>query len=92
MTFRVFARGSKGEIRIRDYESEDTLLVRYIKIGTEDCSTDLALRGLPVLAGLIGPMPDGEGLARYETPEVFEKLTKEWSAHRRRRKRSLYAG
>ena len=46
----------------------------------DDCSTDLDLRGLPVFRGLIGPMPDGENIIRYESPEVFETLTKDWGA------------
>jgi hypothetical protein len=45
----------------------------------DDCSTDLDLRGLPVFRGLIGPMPEGQDVIRYESPEVFETLTKEWS-------------
>ena len=56
-----------------------------------DCSTDLALRGMPVFRGLIGPMPEGKGVVRYETPEVFETLTKEWtsaSVTRSRRRRT----
>ena len=49
------------------------------QIGVDDCSTDLGLRGLPVFRGLIGPMPEGKNIIRYESPEVFEVLTKEWS-------------
>ena len=48
----------------------------------------LGPRGLPVFRGLIGPMPEGKNIVRYESPEVFETLTKEWStakASRRRR-------
>jgi hypothetical protein len=42
-----------------------------------------------VFRGLIGPMSEGENVIRYETPEVFETLTKEWSlAKTPRRKRS----
>jgi hypothetical protein len=25
-------------------------------------------------------MPEGKGVVRYESPEVFESLTKEWGA------------
>jgi hypothetical protein len=52
--------------------------------------SDLTLRGKPVFRGLIGPIPDGKGIARYESPEVFETLTKEWSRaqSKRRRRRS----
>ena len=50
----------------------------HTQIGVDDCSTDLSLRGLPVFKGLIGPMPEGNDVVRYETPEVFETLTKQW--------------
>jgi len=78
-TFRVVTRGADGQIRIRDYDSQQDLLKRHTQIGIDDCSTDLALRGLPVFRGLIGPIPEGGNVIRYETPEVFETLTKEWS-------------
>jgi hypothetical protein len=90
-TYRVVTRGSDGSLRIRDFDSEEPLLRMHVKIGVDDCSTDLSLRGLPVFRGLIGPIPDGKGIARYESPEVFETLTKEWSkaqAKRRRRRSS----
>jgi hypothetical protein len=79
-TFRVVTRGTNGQIRIRDYASEHDLLKRHVQIGVDDCSTDLQLRGLPVFRGLIGPMPEGQNIIRYETPEVFETLTKEWTS------------
>jgi hypothetical protein len=62
----------------------------HAKVGIDDCSTDLTLRGKPVFRGLVGPMPDGKGVARYESPEVFETLTKEWTKApiKRRRRRS----
>jgi hypothetical protein len=92
--FRVVTRGEHGEIRIKDYESENPLLRTHSQVGIDDCSTDLGLRGLPVFRGLIGPMTDEGGIVRYESPEVFETLTKEWTADlahgkakRRRRKR-----
>ena len=77
-TFRVVTRGANGEIRIRDYDTKEDLLKRHLQVGVDDCSTDLELRGLPVFRGLIGPMPEGERVIRYESPEVFETLTKEW--------------
>lgn len=77
-TFRVVTRGADGKIRIRDYDSEEALLRRHSQVGVDDCSTDLGLRGQPVFRGLIGPMPDGQNIIRYESPEVFESLTKEW--------------
>jgi hypothetical protein len=79
-TFRVVTRGADGQIRIRDYDCQDALLKRHIQVGVDDCSTDLDLRGLPVFRGLIGPIPEGKNVIRYETPEVFETLTKDWSA------------
>jgi hypothetical protein len=78
--FRVVTRGVDGELRIRDYDSEQDLMKRHTQIGVDDCSTDLKLRGLPVFRGLIGPMPEGQNVIRYESPEVFESLTKEWSS------------
>ncbi|MCC6493486.1 MAG: hypothetical protein IT424_10730 [Pirellulales bacterium] len=79
-TFRIVTRGTNGELRARDYEHHDAILRMHTQIGIDDCSTDLSLRGLPVFRGLIGPMPEGRGVVRYESPEVFEALTKEWSA------------
>ncbi len=79
-TFRVVTRGADGEIRTRDYDSQEALLKRHSQIGVDDCSTDLDLRGLPVFRGLIGPMPEGKNVIRYESPEVFETLTKDWSS------------
>jgi hypothetical protein len=78
-TFRIVTRGADGQIRIRDYDSEEDLLRRHLQVGVDDCSTDLQLRGLPVFRGLIGPIPEGSDVIRYESPEVFETLTKEWS-------------
>ena len=78
-TTRVVTRASDGTLRIKDYPSTDALLEFHTQIGIDDCSTDLSLRGLPVFRGLIGPMPESKGVVRYETPEVFESLTKEWS-------------
>lgn len=78
-TTRVVTRASDGTLRIRDYPSPDALLKMHTQIGIDDCSTDLAIRGMPVFRGLIGPMPEGSDVVRYESPEVFETLTKEWS-------------
>lgn len=85
-TYRVVTRGANGELRIRDYGDAEALLKRHTQVGIDDCSTDLDLRGLPVFRGLIGPMPEGQSIIRYETPEVFETLTKEWSAHKASRR------
>ena len=88
--FRVVSRGSDGQIRMKDYPSENSLLDLHTQIGVDDCSTDLTLRGLPVFRGLIGPMAEDTKTVRYESPEVFEALTKEWiaeGAHKKRRRR-----
>ncbi len=78
-TFRIVTQGADGKLRIRDYSQAETLLRMHTQIGVDDCSTDLGLRGQPVFRGLIGPMPEGKNVVRYETPDVFESLTKEWS-------------
>ncbi len=92
-TFRVVTRGANGQLRIKDYVSKESLLRLHTQIGVDDCSTDLGLRGLPVFRGLIGPMSEGKNIVRYESPEVFEALTKEWIAQpperRTRRRRKL---
>ena len=77
-TFRIVTRGTDGKLHIRDYSKQESLLRVHTQIGVDDCSTDLGLRGLPVFRGLIGPMPEGKNVIRYESPEVFETLTKEW--------------
>ena len=90
-TIRIVTRGSNGELRAKDYEKHETVLKMHTQIGVDDCSTDLSLRGMPVFRGLIGPMPEGKDVVRYETPEVFETLTKEWTVaatSRSRRRRS----
>ncbi len=79
-TFRVVTRGNDGEIRTRDYDKQDHIFKTHTQIGIDDCSTDLGLRGMPVFRGLIGPIPEGKDVVRYESPEVFETLTKEWGA------------
>lgn len=90
-TIRVITRASDGTLKTKDYDSTDELIEMHEQIGIDDCSTDLSLRGLPVFRGLIGPMPESKTVVRYESPEVFEKLTKEWAnaaPKRRRRRRS----
>lgn len=89
-SFRVVTRGVDGEIRVKLYESTEPLLRLHTQVGIDDCSTNLSLRGLPVFRGLIGPMTDEDNIVRYESPDVFETLTKEWTAqgaHRRPRRR-----
>ncbi len=77
-TYRVVTRGADGKLRVKDYVSDKPLLKMHTQIGIEDCSTDLELRGMPVFRELIGPMPEGNSVIRYESPEVFETITKEW--------------
>jgi len=74
---RVVTRGADGKLRIRDFPSSEALLKMHSQIGIDDCSTDLALRGMPVFRGLVGPMPEGKNIVRYESPEVFETFC--WS-------------
>ena len=78
--YRIVTRGADGTIKTRDYDETDTILKMHSQLGVDDCSTDLELRGMPVLKGLIGPMPEGKNVVRYESPDVFETLTKEWSS------------
>ncbi len=78
-TFRVVTRGADGQLRIRDYNQAENLFRMHTQIGVDDCSTDLGLRGQPVFRGLVGPIPEGKNIVRYESPEVFESLTKEWT-------------
>ncbi len=85
--FRVVTRAADGKLRIKEYTQPESLLKMHTQIGVDDCSTDLSLRGLPVFRGLIGPMPEGKGIIRYESPEVFESLTKEWSTAKTPRRR-----
>ncbi|MBR4833391.1 MAG: hypothetical protein IKU86_03535 [Thermoguttaceae bacterium] len=88
MIYRLVDRDADGEPRVRDFADVAELSSRFEKIGVDDCSADLRMRGYPIFRGLIGPMPECDGtVARYETPEIFEKLTKEWSATRRRKAR-----
>ncbi|MDR0609008.1 MAG: hypothetical protein LBG58_02765, partial [Planctomycetaceae bacterium] len=84
--YRVVTRGPEGDYRIRDYTSEEEIRHRHIQIGTDDCSTDMSLRGRPVFKGLIGPMAESGGVVRYESPDVFEQMTKEWSETKRKRR------
>ena len=87
-TWRIVTRGSDGELIIHDFDSADGILRTHLQVGIDDCSTDLALRGAPVFRTLIGPMPEGRSIVRYETPEVFEALTKEWAMPRSPRRRT----
>ncbi len=86
-TIRVVTRAPDGTIRERDFNALDELENQHEKIGIDDCSTDLSLRGFPVFRGLIGPIPDGKTVVRYESPDIFEVLTKEWSQKKTKRRR-----
>ena len=87
--FRVVTRGPEGEYRIRDYMSEDEIRRWHIQTGICDYNLDVSLRGHPIFRGLIGPMAESSGVLRYESPEVFEQMAKEWGEpkHRQRRKK-----
>ncbi len=76
---RIVTRGVDGKLRVKDYVKHEAVHRTHTQIGVDDCSTDLGLRGFPVFRGLVGPMPEGRNIVRYESPEVFESLTKEWS-------------
>jgi len=89
--YRIVTRGSDGKLRIRDFEKPEQLHRMHTQVGIDDCSTDLGLRGQPVFSGLIGPMPEGKNIVRYESPDVFESLTKEWSQTKNTRRRRGHA-
>ena len=76
--FRIVTRGADGQLRTKDYARAESIMRMHTQIGVDDCSTDLDLRGMPIFRGLVGPMPEGQDTVRYESPEVFETLTKEW--------------
>ncbi len=84
---RVVSLAADGSIRSRDFDSFDDIEKAHEQVGIDDCSTDLTLRGLPIFKGLIGPIPESRAVVRYETPDVFEVLTKEWAAKKRKRRR-----
>ena len=78
--YRIVTRGADGEIQTRDFDQAEPIFKMHTQLGVDDCSTDLGLRGMPVFRGLVGPMPEGKHIVRYESPEVFESLTKEWGS------------
>lgn len=86
-TYRIVTRGVDGSLRIRDFPSAEPIFELHSQIGVDDSSADLALRGLPVFRGLIGPIPEGKNIVRYESPDVFESVTKEWSNMKIKRRR-----
>ena len=84
---RVITRASDGSIREKDFESFEDIAQLHDQVGIDDCSTDLELRGMPVFRGLVGPLPDGKLVVRYESPDIFEALTKEWANKKTKRRR-----
>ncbi len=85
---RVITTASDGNQRTKEFDNFDAIGAIHEMVGIDDCSTDLELRGMPIFRGLVGPMPDGKNGVRYESPDVFEALTKEWTAMKpKRRKR-----
>ena len=91
-TIRVVTRASDGTLRTKDFESFDPISDLHDQVGIDDCSTDLTLRGMPIFKGLVGPMSESKTVVRYESPDVFEALTKEWSKQKVRRRRRRKAG
>ena len=86
-TIRVVMRAANGTLKIKEFESFEQIADLHEQIAIDDCSTDLSLRGMPVFRGLVGPIAESKSAVRYETPEVFETLTKEWSLTKSQRKR-----
>jgi len=89
--FRVVTRAQDGSLRIRDFHSPESIFQTHSQVGIDDSSTDLDLRGMPIFKGLIGPIPEGKNVVRYESPDVFEIMTKEWAANKPRRRRRAKA-
>jgi len=87
--FRVVTRGQDGSLRIRDFHTAESIFQTHSQAGVDDSSTDLDLRGMPIFKGLIGPIPEGKNIVRYESPDVFEIMTKEWAANKPRRRRRV---
>ena len=89
--FRVVTRGQDGSLKIRDFHNAESIFKTHSQVGIDDSSTDLDLRGMPIFKGLIGPIPEGKNVVRYESPDVFEIMTKEWAANKPRRRRRTKA-
>ncbi|MEZ6095434.1 MAG: hypothetical protein R3C03_14590 [Pirellulaceae bacterium] len=90
-TIRIVSRETDGSLRVKDFECLDDVAPLYDQAGIDDCNTELSLRGYPVFRGLIGPIAEGKRFARYETPSVFEALTKEWAQTKTKRRRGKSA-
>jgi hypothetical protein len=84
---RVISRACDGELKTKEYDDIAELMQRHEQIGLDDCSTDLSLRGLPLFRGLVGPIAEAKNVVLYESPDVFEFMTKEWSQRKTKRRR-----
>lgn len=84
---RVISRACDGELKTKEYDDISELMQRHEQIGLDDCSTDLSLRGMPLFRGLIGPIAEAKNVVLYESPDVFEFMTKEWSQRKTKRRR-----
>ena len=87
----VVSHDEQGEVQELMLDSVEELVAQYEQVGIDDCSTDLALRGFPVVRGLVGPIPESKTVARYESASVFEANTKVWAATRIKRRRRTRA-
>lgn len=89
-TYRVVSFDETQQLAEKDYRNLRALLADYEQTGVEEDSYTLRLHGEPLLKGLIGPLsqPESKTVVRYETPEVFAKLTEEWAKQRKRNRRA----
>ncbi|MDO4551353.1 MAG: hypothetical protein Q4C96_08905 [Planctomycetia bacterium] len=78
--YRIVTKNAEGKILVRDFLKVEEIGQFHDQIGVDDCSIHHGLRGLPIYRGLIGPMAEGPHIIRYEAPDVFEVMTKEWIA------------
>lgn len=76
---RVITRAAGGGLRIRDYPTTRKLLRWHTKIGVAEYSKALKLRRWPIFRELVGPIAIGKRAAQYESPEIFEMLTRKWA-------------
>lgn len=77
---RLVTHAGDGTLRIKDYRDIRPVKQLHVQVGLDNCSIDPEVRGYPLFRGLIGPMPEGEQVVRYESPAVFEILTMEWTS------------
>jgi hypothetical protein len=86
-TILIVSCNENADIQHTELDTVEELIDRFEQIGIDDCSTDLSLRGYPVVRGLVGPIPENKSTVRYETKEAFEVLTKQWAATKTKRRR-----